>query len=564
MMESTRRAAQPGRRQEDWTRESEAAALVTLRRAATGDGAKPVILAYARQSKSDFDKDGKLRGPSIAQQFDSVEHLSDLRGLPVETFCDADRSGKETSRRPDYQRLIAHIDSAPPGEVGAVAFYDGDRLHRNDIQFFQFMADMAERRILVFDNQGLISNADKLSWKMKAIFAQEERERTARKVRHNLGYLKRHGHLLGVVPQGYRRVDGEVVEDPEAAPIIRQIFALYGTGHYSFQTLAEHLNRQGIKPARGAHKDHHTRPKAVIFTGDVVKDIIKSPVYLGHVRVGRWRSDDEHWIEGKHPALVDEQTWTVCNAIRVRNRRRTNNTRTRRSYPLTRVLRCAQCGGPMHGEAAVKASRADLYYVCRQAHSRSAAHPPPVPCDARRIIAPRIEDAIRSELHHCLPGDDGDEEYRDRLREAVGKAPDPKKAVEAAIRRLDDQLDRARRLYEFGEYEWAAFVVKRDEIRDEQNRLREQAATRHSAGDLDWCRSQVVDLLAAWDAADGEQRSRLLATIFDRIEAEARPEGGLRLIGVPRDGWRPFFEYVVHERETGLEPATSSLEGTES
>ena len=119
-MESTRQGARASRRQQDWTRESEAAALAALRRAAESPGAKPVNLGYARQSKSDFDKDGKLRGPSIEQQFDSVERLSDVQGLPAEKFHDADRSGKETSRRPDYQRLIARIEHAAPGEIGAV------------------------------------------------------------------------------------------------------------------------------------------------------------------------------------------------------------------------------------------------------------------------------------------------------------------------------------------------------------------------------------------------------------------------------------------------------------
>ena len=49
-----------------------------------------------------------------------------------------------------------------------------------------------------------------------------------------------------------------------------------------------------------------------------------------------------------------------------------------------------------------------------------------------------------------------------------------------------------------------------------------------------------------------DQRMRLIASIFDRIEAAADlDDGALRLIGVPRDGWRSFFAYVVAQRETG-------------
>ena len=83
-----------------------------------------------------------------------------------------------------------------------------------------------------------------------------------------------------------------------------------------------------------------------------------------------------------------------------------------------------------------------------------------------------------------------------------------------------------------------------------------------SAGqrDLEWCRAQLFDLVGAWDAADGAQRTRLLAGLFEHIEARADPSGGVHVVAVPRPGWRSFFEHILPlERETGLEPATSTL-----
>jgi hypothetical protein len=99
-----------------------------------------------------------------------------------------------------------------------------------------------------------------------------------------------------------------VVEDPEAAPVVRLIFQLYATGKCGFQGLADHLNRQGIKPKRGPKKENQTRPQAIIFTGDVVQDIRKNRAYVGLVRVSRWRSGQDEWTEGNRPALVDHET----------------------------------------------------------------------------------------------------------------------------------------------------------------------------------------------------------------------------------------------------------------
>jgi DNA invertase Pin-like site-specific DNA recombinase len=563
MIESTRSAGSRSRHVGDWTRDDETATLAALRRAAEGAGPRPTVLGYGRQSKSDFDKDGNPKGPSMDQQRDSIERRPEFAGLPIEWYCDADKGGGEADRqrRGDYQALRERIRIGAPGEIGAVAFYYDHRFNRNDVEHFLFMAEMEERRILVFDKEGLVFNADKVSWKIKAIIAQAERERISKTVRDNLAYLKRHGHMLGTIPQGYMRSDGEIVEDPIAAPIIRQIFRLYSTGMYSFQSLSDHLNRLGIKPTRGPGKEHHNRSQAVIFTRDVLKEIVKNPAYLGMVRAGRWRSGDEQWIEGKHPALIDQATWDACQRVRAQQRRGTGNTRTRRSYPLTPVLCCRLCGGPMHGEAKVTNSgQARLLYACRQARSRSAVRPPGSPCTARRIAAPVIEEALRVELGLCLPDGAVQAAYGEELGEAALPRRDPREAAEAAIRRLDEQLKRARRLYEFGELTWDEFLARRSDIQDEQQRLREDMEAGTKPGDMEWCRSQVLDLLAAWEAADADQRKRLLASIFERIEAEARPGGGLLVVGVPVPGWRPFFQGVVDQRETRLELATSSLE----
>ncbi|MGH2927518.1 MAG: recombinase family protein, partial [Solirubrobacteraceae bacterium] len=143
-------------------------------------GTRPLVLVYTRQSVSDFDARGIPRGPSLDQQLDSVSRLPDLQGLPTEHYQDADRSGKETSRRPGYRAMLDRIRAAKPGAIGAVAFYDQDRLHRNDLEFFRFMAEMTTRRVLVFDGNGLVSNVDKMSWKLKAIVVQEEREKVSK------------------------------------------------------------------------------------------------------------------------------------------------------------------------------------------------------------------------------------------------------------------------------------------------------------------------------------------------------------------------------------------------
>jgi len=86
-------------RQDEWTRESEAESLERLRVAAGAGPHGPIVLVYTRQSVSDFDADGRPRGPSLNQQLDAVTRRPELQSLAFEHFEDADRSGKETTRR---------------------------------------------------------------------------------------------------------------------------------------------------------------------------------------------------------------------------------------------------------------------------------------------------------------------------------------------------------------------------------------------------------------------------------------------------------------------------------
>jgi len=137
---------------------------------------------------------------------------------------------------------------------------------------------------------------------------------------------------------------------------------------------------------------------------------------------------------------------------------------------------------------------------------------------------------------------------RNRLRAAGRPTASPTRTA-AAVQRLAAQLDRARRLFEYGEYDWETFCKRRDEFNEQKHQL--ENATDAVSVDVEWCESQLLDFTTAWEKADSSQRERLVAGIFEHLEAEALPGGSLRVVAVPREPWRPFFEGLVLERETG-------------
>ena len=160
------------------------------------------------------------------------------------------------------------------------------------------------------------------------------------------------------------------------------------------------------------------------------------------------------------------------------------------------------------------------------------------------------------ELSQLVPSGEMHVALRNRLR-AAGRPTASPTSTAAAVQRLAAQLDRARRLFEYGEYDWETFCKRRDEFNEQKHQL--ENATDAASVDVEWCESQLLDFTTAWEKADSGQRERLVAGIFEHLEAEALPEGSLRVVAVPREPWRPFFEGLVLERETGFEPATSTL-----
>ncbi len=280
--------------------------------------------------------------------------------------------------------------------------------------------------------------------------------------------------------------------------MIREIFGLYASGRFCFRTLAEHLNRQDMKPPRGEEKANHNRPKAVIFTGDVLKDLIGNASYLGKVLV------DGELIEGRHPALIDDTIWQACQEVKRRNVRRTSKAWTKHTYPLTPILLCARCGGPMHGEAAGRRGRLLRYYGCHASRcNRSAVNPSQPRCDARMLRGEVLEEAVQQELSRLVPSDQMHTALRGRLRAAGNQSGKPRNQSEAAIKRLAEHLMRARRLYEFGEYDWETFCARRDEIQEQQRQLSEAGSS--ESIDMEWCEAQLLDLVTAWEAADPGQ-----------------------------------------------------------
>jgi DNA invertase Pin-like site-specific DNA recombinase len=531
---------------------------------ASGD-MKAAVLIYTRQSVSDFDRDGRPRGPSLDQQLDAVTRRPEFQGLTIEHFQDANRSGKETSKRPGYLAMLQRIRSSPRGTIVAIGFYDQSRLHRNDLNFSLFMAEMEERGISVYEASGLISQDERLPWKIRAAVDDDQRRKTSRKTKDNLAFLRSRGQLLGTLPVGYARDgSGAIVVVKDAARVIRTVFERYATAGYSFRTLAHWLNARGIKPitTRGGAG----RPAARLWSGDVVKEILERPTYAGLLPIPR-ASEDRSPMLGLHPEIVSLDLWKACEAIRGRNRpllmAGSRPPRHRESrFPLSALLRCADCGGPMSGSTGGREPYTTRWYACSA--RRRYGPDGPGGCSAARVHADDLEQALRDWLAKCELPDQVEAEARQLVERGLRQRRTAPQDLQErhTVKELEARLARAVKA-------WQTYgVMTEEQFRQEKATVDGLIAKAQAIPDPPTMRqvsARLTDLVRAWSRATDDQRARLVASLITEIHVENR-----RIVAIrPRLALAPYFRELVsaggrRERETRLELATTYLEGRRS
>ena len=149
----------------------------------------------------------------------------------------------------------------------------------------------------------------------------------------------RRGGTPGYAPLGYlnatEKVDGREVKtiilDSERAPHVQWAFEAYAGGEWSITDLVEELTRRGLRTRPTATRS------AVPLTRSQVHRTLSSSYYTGKLPYGGAEYD------GKHLALVDDQTWTRVQDV-LSGRRISGDRSWKHDHYLKGSLFCARCG----------------------------------------------------------------------------------------------------------------------------------------------------------------------------------------------------------------------------
>ena len=321
------------------------------------------VALYARYSSP-------MQSPkSIPDQLRECHRLVASLGGQVEAeYTDAEQTGKIAVFRTGLQTLRADIRR---GLYTAICAESLDRISRNRTHLSQIYDELEYYGIAILTTQygGPVDDVHlALGATMNAIWMKDLSAKTRR---GQVGLIERGRHITGPA-YGYRLAnrieDGQIVRGireihPETGPVIQKIFELYAGG-MSGRALARYLNEQGIAPPRKAKQWTYNvligfNARSTILTNWIYKGLL---VYGATERVlnpvtGRYKfrplpQDSWEIVPVPELRLVDDATWDAAQehmlaTSRPRKHFHKHGLLHKGYYPLTPLLRCPRCKGPV-------------------------------------------------------------------------------------------------------------------------------------------------------------------------------------------------------------------------
>lgn len=325
-----------------------------------------VYLLYLRKSRQDDPNETieevLSKHETILQEFMKREYGFTI---PEENIYREVCSGESIEERTEIKKVLARIEDEA---VKGVVVIEPQRLSRGDlidcgklIQDFRYTKTFVVTPMITYD----------LENKMERKFFQDELLRG----RDFLEYTKeilfrgrvascKRGNFVGnCPPYGYNRVKvGKdwTLEPNENAIYVKMIFDWYVNESLSIGKIVDKLNDMGVPTLHGG-----------LWEGSAVRGMLINKHYIGKVFFATTKEtiviedgerkkktlaqpEDQAIIaDGKHPAIIDEETFN-----RVASRRATNAPRIKTGYglanPFAGIIYCSKCGRAMRLREHVK------------------------------------------------------------------------------------------------------------------------------------------------------------------------------------------------------------------
>lgn len=302
---------------------------------------------------------------SLPEQRSAIERYAVRAGLAiVEWFEERETAAKRG--RPVWSTMLRRLRA---GAAAGVVIHKIDRSARN-LRDWADLGELIDQGLEVhFANEALDlhSRGGRLSADIQAVVAADYIRNLREEAKKGIYGRLKQGFYPMRAPIGY--LDHGAAKpktiDPVKGPLVREAFDLYGTGRWNLRTLAEELNRRGLRYHGGG-----------MLSVNSLDKMLRNPFYTGVIRL---RKSGETF-EGNHEALIPKSLFEGVQAVlhgRIGTRVQVYD------FAFRRLVKCACCGRSLIGET----RKGHVYYRC---HTRT--------CPPTSVREPDIDALVERKL----------------------------------------------------------------------------------------------------------------------------------------------------------------------
>lgn len=308
---------------------------------------------------------------STEAQLDEIKRYCNSNNIDiVKIYSDEAITGK-TDNRPAFQEMI---QDAKKGYFDVVVVHKVDRFARDRYDSAIHKAQLKRLGIgIQYAGQAISDNAEgRLMEGILESFAQYYSENLANETMKGLKLKARRAEFNGGIPPlGYDIKNKKYIINEYEANIVKIIFDLYSSGK-SYGEIINILNKKGFK-------SKSQNP----FTKNSLHSIITNEKYIGVYTFNKTaprvygkrnshktkNNDEIIRLDGGVPAIVDKETWALCQKRLKHNKDRKGQYKAKVPYLLTGLIYC-ECGTPMNGDKKVNNYKTEYYYYrCRRCNN---------------------------------------------------------------------------------------------------------------------------------------------------------------------------------------------------
>ncbi len=280
----------------------------------------------------------------------------------VDIYADEGSTGTSMEKRDDLNRLIRDCKK---GKIDRVVVKSVSRLARNTEELLATLRMFKDIGVTVyFEEQGIDTN--KLDSEMIVTFpgmaAQQESVSISESMRWSYQKRMASGDFNCCAPAfGFILKNGKLEVNESEAEIVRLIFSLYLQGHGT-AAIARIFNEQSIPRRKDSQR----------WRGTTIRYILENERYMGDALLQKNYTTDmlpfktkrnhgerpQFYVKNSNPAIVSREVFTA--AQRLRTARSAQIVTRRNEYPLSRMLRCPECGRAFRRQIV----RGTAYWIC--------------------------------------------------------------------------------------------------------------------------------------------------------------------------------------------------------